>query len=435
MKRVLIITYYWPPSGGAGVQRWLKFVKYLRGYGWEPVVFTPENPEFPESDPSLFRDVPENLEVIKRPIWEPYNAYKRFLGQKKEEKIQTGFLSVRKKNPLAENVSVWIRGNLFIPDARRFWIRPSVRFLLDYLVTHPVDAIVSTGPPHSMHLIALGIKERMNLPWLADFRDPWTGIDFYHLLKLTRWADRKHHRLERSVLSRADRISVVSWNWANDLNELWPRSYEVITNGFDPDDFSIGKTDVTPAFELTHIGSLNKDRNPEFLWEVIADLCNENPDFNRDLRLRFIGKCDISLFQSLEEHGLLSRTDRIDYMPHDEVLRASASSQVLLLLLNNTPNVMGIVPGKLFEYLATRRPILCIGIPGGDSARIIRETKAGATCNFGDRSGLKEKLLSLYSDFKYGLLQDQKGDIDAYSRKGLTGRIAQLLDEMTTGKK
>ncbi|MCX6245482.1 MAG: glycosyltransferase family 4 protein [Bacteroidetes bacterium] len=431
MKRALIITYYWPPSGGAGVQRWLKFVKYLREYGWEPVVFTPENPEFPESDSSLFKDIPENLDVIKFPIWEPYNAYKRFLGQKKEDKIQAGFLSVKKKNPLAENLSVWIRGNLFIPDARKFWIKPSVRFLLNYLKDHPVDAIVSTGPPHSMHLIALGLKNRLNIPWLADFRDPWTGIDFYHQLKLTRWADKKHHRLERSVLSRADRISIVSWNWAKDFNELFARDYEVITNGFDPDDFAIGKPEISSAFELTHIGSLNRDRNPDFLWEVLAELCNENKDFNHDLRLRFIGKCDIALFESLEKHQLLARTERIDYMPHEEVLKASASSQVLMLLLNNTPNVLGIVPGKLFEYLATRRPVLCIGTTEGDSARIIRESRAGITCDFGDKAVLKEQLLNLYSKYSQGLLQDQEGNIDAFSRKRLTGRIASLLDEIT----
>jgi glycosyltransferase involved in cell wall biosynthesis len=399
------------------------------------VVYTPENPEFPESDTSLLKDIPENLEVIKYSIWEPYNVYKRFLGQKQEEKIQSGFLSVKKKNSLAENLSVWIRGNFFIPDARKFWIKPSVRFLLKYLASHPVDAFVSTGPPHSMHLIALGLKKKLNTPWLADFRDPWTGIDFYHQLKLTGWADKQHHQLERSVLSGADRISIVSWNWATDFNQIYPRTYEVITNGYDPDDFAIGKPEVNASFELTHIGSLNKDRNPEFLWEVLSELCNVNEDFRKDLHLRFIGKCDISLFQSLEKQQLLSRTERIDYMPHEEVLTASASSQVLLLLLNNTPNVLGIVPGKLFEYLATRRPILCIGTTKGDSAHIIREAKAGITCDFGDKETLKEKVLELYAGYRKGLLQDQTGNIDAFSRKQLTGRISSLLDEISLQEK
>lgn len=171
MKRVLIITYYWPPSGGSGVQRWLKFVKYLREFGWEPVVYTPENPEMPSSDTSLLSEVSEDIEIIKTKIWEPYSFYKRFIGKKKSEKINTGFLSESKKPKLTEALSVWIRGNIFIPDARKFWIKPSVKFLKKYLADNPVDAMVSTGPPHSMHLIALGIKKSLNTPWIADFRD------------------------------------------------------------------------------------------------------------------------------------------------------------------------------------------------------------------------------------------------------------------------
>ena len=434
MKRVLIITYYWPPSGGAGVQRWLKFAKYLRDFGWEPVIYTPENPEYPEADESLFKDIPSGIEVIKKPIWEPYNAYKRFIGQKKEEKIQAGFLSVKKKNPLIENISVWIRGNLFIPDARKFWIKPSIRFLLKYLAEYPVDAMVSTGPPHSMHLIALELKNKLNIPWLADFRDPWTGIDFYHQLRLTNQADKKHHRLEKEVLSKADRVTIVSWNWALDFNQLFPRHYDVITNGYDPDDFIIPDQKVAKTFELTHIGSLNKDRNPELLWKVLAEICSENASFRDDLKLRFIGKCDVSLFQCLEKYQLLSLTEKIEYMPHEEVLKESAGSQVLLLLLNNTPNVMGIVPGKIFEYLATRRPVFCIGQTEGDSARIIREARAGITCNFDDKTSMKNALLELYGRYKQGSLQNQEGEIDSFSRKDLTEKISSLLNELSETK-
>jgi len=195
MKKALIITYYWPPSGGAGVQRWLKFVKYLREFGWEPIVYTPENPEFPEIDESLYSDIPENLTVIKTPIREPYTAYKKFIGRTKKEKINAGFLSEKKRNPFLENISVWIRGNFFIPDARLLWIKPSVKFLLKYLTGNPVDIIISTGPPHSMHIIAMKLNESLKLPWVADFRDPWTNIDFYKDLKLTSWADSRHHNM------------------------------------------------------------------------------------------------------------------------------------------------------------------------------------------------------------------------------------------------
>ena len=195
MKRVLIITYYWPPSGGSGVQRWLKMSKYLPENGWQPVIYTPEDGEFPIIDTSLEKDVCPEAEVVKRPIVEPYTLYKRFVGMRAEEKVKVGFTDESgKQKGWKARLSMWIRGNLFIPDARCWWIRPSVRFLLKYLKDNPVDAIISTGPPHSMHLIALRLKAKLGLPWIADFRDPWTDIDFYNELRLTQWADCKHHR-------------------------------------------------------------------------------------------------------------------------------------------------------------------------------------------------------------------------------------------------
>ena len=190
MKRVLIITYYWPPSGGSGVQRWLKMSKYLPEYGWQPVIYTTENAEYPIVDPSLEKDVSPEAEVIRRPITEPYTFYKKFLGIKQEETVKVGFTQEeKKKKSWKSGLSMWIRGNLFIPDARRWWVKPSVKYLKKYLQEHPVDAIISTGPPHSMHLIAMKLKEATGLPWIADFRDPWTEIDYYQDLHLTRRSD------------------------------------------------------------------------------------------------------------------------------------------------------------------------------------------------------------------------------------------------------
>ena len=186
MKKVLIITYYWPPSGGAGVQRWLKFAKYLSDFGWEPIIYTVENGEYPVLDYDLLDEVPKGITVLKTPIWEPYSIYKKFTGRKKEDKINSGFLSEKKNPKLLEKLSIWIRGNLFIPDARKFWIKPSVNFLTNYLIDNPVDIVVSSGPPHSSHIIALKLKEKNKLPWLADFRDPWTNIYYYKELLLNK---------------------------------------------------------------------------------------------------------------------------------------------------------------------------------------------------------------------------------------------------------
>ena len=225
MKKVLIITYYWPPSGGPGVQRWLKFAKYLPEFGYEPIIYTPQNPEAPAIDESLLKDIPEGIEVLKQPIWEPYNWYRQFLGQK-DKKIGSGFVSEKKEPGILHKISVWVRGNFFIPDARRFWIKPSVKYLTKYLKENSVDAVISTGPPHSMHLIGLGLKKQLDINWIADFRDPWTNIDFYQELMLSSWADKKHHDLEKEVLTRADKVVTIGYTMSQEMKYLGARAMQ-----------------------------------------------------------------------------------------------------------------------------------------------------------------------------------------------------------------
>ena len=433
MKKALIITYYWPPSGGAGVQRWLKFVKYLRGFNWEPVIYTPENPEFPETDTSLFSDIPDGIEIWKQLIWEPYNAYKKLLGRKKEDKINAAFLSEKKKNRILENASVWIRGNFFIPDARRFWIRPSIRFLTAKLKENPVDIIISTGPPHSMHLIAMPLAKSFHLPWLADFRDPWTSIDFYTELKLTAKADRKHRSLEKSVLKNADFVTVISKSMADDFMRILPRHYHVITNGFDDADIAMeSPIEIDKKFSIAHIGTLVSSRNPVTLWDALTILVKEYPDFKHDLEIKLIGKVDYSVLDSLQQSGLEPFVIKIDYMPHNEVVRCQRQAQVLLLLINNTPNSKMILTGKFFEYLAAARPILCLGPVGGDAARIIEETRSGLMAGFGETEKMKSIILSFYQQFKKGTPFTAHVNIQRYSRKELTRELAEVMDRMTS---
>lgn len=432
MKKLLIITYYWPPSGGAGVQRWLKFVKYLRDFGWEPVVYTPGNPELPELDPTLAKDIPTGIKVITTNLWEPYSAYKRFIGRGKNEKISAGFLTEKKKPGFTENIAVWIRGNLFIPDARKFWIRPSVRFLDRYLRENPVDAVASTGPPHSCHMIGLGIKKRLNIPWIADFRDPWTRIDFYQDLKLTSWADKKHKRLEKKVLAFADRVVMISRSQAGIFENLFPRSYDIITNGYDQEDYQLKESVIRDKkFSLAHIGSLVPARNPGVLWKALEELCSESPGFKGDLEIKLVGNVDYSVIESLKTHHLLDNLNRIEYLPHEEVVTAQFQSQVLLLLINNTPNSGAILTGKFFEYLAAKRPILCIGPVKGDAASILAETGAGKTAGYEDNQGLKKIILDFYNQFKKGELIVNASGIEQYSRKNLTRKLSEILNNLT----
>jgi len=431
MKKALIISYYWPPSGGAGVQRWLKFVKYLREFGWEPVVFCPENPEYPETDYSLLKDVPSKLEILKLPIWEPYSAYKKLLGRKKEDKINAAFLSETKKNKFLEDISVWIRGNFFIPDARKFWIRPSVKFLRNYLKHNPVEVLISTGPPHTTHLIAMSLADRSGIPWLADFRDPWTSIDFYKDLKLSARADKKHHELEMEVLKKATAVTVISNSMAGDFSKIFDRPYKVITNGFDPEDIgekaAIQRDD---KFSIAHIGTLTGSRNPVILWEALKSLLAAHDDLARDLEIKLVGKADHSVITSLEEHGLGRFVRKIDYMPHDEVVRCQQQSQVLLLIINNTPNSKMILTGKFFEYMAAGRPILCIGPADGDAATILADTQAGLLAGFDDAEGMKNNVLHYYRLYRHKSLEVQSRQTEKFSRKELTRELSLVLNEI-----
>jgi glycosyltransferase involved in cell wall biosynthesis len=431
MKKVLLITYYWPPSGGAGVQRVLKTSKYLREFGWEPIVFTAENAAYPILDETLEQDVHPAQVVLRGPIWEPYEIYKRFTGQGKKERVYSGFLSEDKKPSLSKRLSIWIRGNFFIPDARRFWIKPSIKFLDNWLQTNQVDAMISSGPPHSAHLIARGVKRLHNIPWLADFRDPWTDIDFYDQLMLTKWADRVHHRQEKTVLDESDKLVTVSWHCAKGFEELGKEDVRIITNGFDQEDFADAKGEPDPEFSFNHIGYLNADRNHPLLWKAFGELCEEIPGLKEDLRLRFIGKSDQVLFRDLEANGLMDRVERIDYMPHDQIPAMLKRSQVLLLLLNDTPNVLGLAPGKLYEYLASRRPILNIGPEEGDAARIIQEAGAGETCGFEAFEKMKREIFKMYRRYKKGTLTIEGADINRFSRKYNAGLFAGILNEIS----
>lgn len=428
MKTALIITYYWPPSGGAGVQRWLKFVKYLRQCDWEPILYIPENPEYPEVDHSLEGDIPDNLTILKQPIWEPYDAYKRFIGRKKDEKINAAFLSEKKQNPLLEKISVWTRGNFFIPDARKYWINPSINYLNQHLTEHPVDAIISTGPPHSLHLIAMQVSRKHQIPWLADFRDPWTNIDFYKDLKLTNCSDKKHRKLEKNVLKNASAVTVISNSMADDFNRIYPRKYDVITNGYDPEDIPTeSPLELDEKFTIAHIGTLVSTRNPETLWIVLKKLISSQPDMANDLQIKLVGKIDHTVTNSLEKYGLIPFVNRIPYMSHDEVMICQRQSQVLLLIINNTPNAGMILTGKFFEYLAARRPILCIGTPDGDAAKILQQTHAGLLATHDDIDTTEQHILTYYKQYKSGNLEVDSREIEQYARKKLTEQMAKLL--------
>ena len=434
MKKVLIITYYWPPCGGIGVLRCLKIAKYLQDFAWQPIVFTAKDAHYPSIDHSNVKDIPENLTVLRQKIWEPYHIYKFLTRQKKDANVNNVFYVKDKQAGLAHRLSVWLRSNFFIPDARARWIKPSVRFLLEYLKKHPVDAIFSDGPPHSNTRIATLLRQKTSIPWLADFQDPWTQVDYYQLLSLTSWGDAKHRRLEQEAFKAANKITIVSPTWKADLEAIGAKNVSVIPWGFDPDDYKDIKAQIGQKFTFTHLGLMGYDRNPKTFFKVLQALKKEYVDFDKHLELQLVGQVDYSVVNAYTVLDLAKNVRLVGAVPRAEALQMTMNSPILLLLLNQQANAKGRIPGKLFEYLAARRPILTLGGTDSDVAHIIATSKSGYTSEYEDFDGLKKVISDLYQQFLNGSLQQAVlSEIEAYSIKKLTGQVAALLDEMVRG--
>lgn len=423
MQKVLIITYYWPPAGGPGVQRWLNFVKYLPNYGIQPIVFIPENPTYPLVDESLVNQLPTNIKIIKEPIIEPY-SWASIFSRKKTKRISSGIIQKKDKQSGLERLLLWVRGNFFIPDARKYWVKPSVKSIENILEKEAISTLITTGPPHSLHLIGLQLKKKYAIKWVADFRDPWTTIGYHNQLKLTKWAQKKHKTLEKSVLDNADNVIVTSKNTRDEFKVLTRTGINVITNGF------VGEKpemELTKKFTLSHIGSLLTDRNPEVLWEVLSEMLVEVDGFKNDLEIQLIGIVGDGVKESLNSNGLQLYLTEVGYVGHDKVISYQASSQVLLLLEIDAKKTRGIIPGKLFEYLKVKRPILAIGPELWEAGKMVEDHNAGYYFKRNDKKALRNILEKWYSDFKKGELICNSIAIEQYHRKALTKKLAEVL--------
>ncbi|MDR6369041.1 glycosyltransferase involved in cell wall biosynthesis [Chryseobacterium bernardetii] len=425
-KKILIITYYWPPAGGPGVQRWLKFAKYLPDFGWKPIIYTPENPSYPLLDETLMKDVPENIEMVRTTIWEPYQLAEKL--NKSNKKFKAGQFDVGKNQSWKSRLSIWVRGNFFIPDARVFWVKPSVKFLEKYLKENSIDTIVTSGPPHSLHLIGLGLKNKMpDLKWIADFRDPWTEISYYKHLKLTKSSDKKHRQLESAVFKNADITLATSYTDAENFRKAGANAV-CITNGFDESDSDNNvKGQISQAFTLSYIGVLEQLRNPENLWKALDELVKENAEFATDFKLKFVGRIDDKILQAIESSSLKNHIRNLGYLAHGKAVEEMQNSD--LLLITNFPNESskGIIPGKIFEYLASGKQILSFGPDRADVAKILEETQAGKHFSYQDTETVKKFILEKYELWKNGSLIENTQHIEQFSRKNLTRQLTEIL--------
>ncbi|NOR85980.1 MAG: glycosyltransferase [Bacteroidales bacterium] len=426
-RTLLILTYYWPPAGGAGVQRWLKFVKYLSSMGYEPHIYTAENPEAPAQDESLLSDIPSNVVVIKKPIWEPFHFYKKLT--RKKGNFNAGFLSEENNNKKkwTEKLALFIRANIFVPDAKMFWIKPSTKFLKQYIKQENIELIISSGPPHSLHLIALNLKKKLGVKWIADFRDPWTNIDFYQELPMLNMIDKKQKKLEKKVLEQADSVIVIGQEMKREFQAIHPQiAIKVISNGFDSE--IANQPILDKNFTILHIGSINSDRTHESFYHALHSLLHENPELQHHLKIKFIGKVDFTSREMIKKYQLTPFTEYTNYIAYSQISQIQQSARLLYLPLNNTPNAKGILTGKFFEYLAAKRPIIAQGPIDGDVAEILKETNAGLIFGFNDDENLKEEIKRQFHLYLNESSTFNSKNIEQYSRKNLTIKLAEIIN-------
>lgn len=441
MKRVLVIAYYWPPSGGSGVQRWVKFVKYLSDYGWEPVVFAPENADYPSLDPSFEKEVPPGVEVLRGPIWEPYAAYRKLMGKGASTDMNTLTGAVATDGAVTEissgrkswkqRLSLWIRGNLFVPDPRVGWVRPSVRRLQAYLSQHPVDVMVTTGPPHSVHLIGQRLHKALGIPWIPDFRDPWTRMYYLKYLPMSPRTWNKIRKQEQAVLDECSAVLACTPLVQEEFQAQTKTPVACITNGYDEEDFAAPAPAADSHFNLTHTGLFAADGNPLQLWKVLGEMAAGSPSFREALRLRLVGKVDREVLEAIQEQGLEANVVALGYCDHATAVHEQRAASLLLLPLRNDAQYRPILPGKLFEYLAARRPVLGIGQEDGAMARVLRETAAGTTIDWEDAPALRSFLEAAWQAHCAGGIPPTEGDIGPYSRRATARALAQLLESVT----
>jgi len=447
MRRVLFVVYYFPPSGGPGVQRGLKFIRYLPEFGWEPCVLTvPESADFQVRDATLLAEVPPDLIVRRTRCPEPYGLYRALTGQRGPVSLDLSSHSTQERKPLRRLLRT-LRATLFIPDGRMAWRPHAVRGGLDLLRAVGYEAIFSSGPPFTCHLIGRDLHRRSGRPWIADYRDPWTTGTFYPARP--RWARRIDERYEATCVRAAARSLIVGEAMAREFRrryaELDPERFVVLPNGFDPADFAGVPHQPPREFRITHSGSLFRGRAPEALLLAVADLMAERADFAERVRLCFAGRLDDDVRARLTRPPFDRVAELPGYLPHRESIALLRRSRLLLLSTGTDTQARSMLTGKVYEYLAAGVPILALAPPDGDAGSLIARTGTGWVHAPEDRAGLRERLRQLWEQERagrervaeaegppqFGCVRNET-EIQRYSRREQTRRLAEILERAVT---
>ena len=431
MKKVLIITYYWPPGSSPGVQRFLKFTKYLKNYGWKPYVLTVNNGSYPSRDESLMKDVPADVEVYRTKTFEPFQLFNLIKGEKSKS-APIGFINLNKKKSLFNNLSLYIRANFFIPDARKGWNRFAVKKAREIIIKNKIDAIITTGPPQSTHLIGYKLKMENNIPWIADLRDPWTNVFYNSMFPRTEGTKRIDKKLEDKVTTTADMLTVVSAGLKSEFAGR-AKEIEIIYNGFDESDFKDVSLSPSSVFTLAYIGNFKPNQNVKMIWEGINEISKTIKSFKSDFKLLLTGNIDAGVVNDLKEYNIDTLTEIQTFLPHDKAVSLMCNSTMLLFVVPQAANNNLIITGKLFEYIASGTPILSVGPVDGDASKLLNEVGRYPMIDYNNKEEFKKMLVENYQLWlKNGILNKYKDkDMAEYSRRGLTEKLSKQLNKIT----
>jgi len=432
MKKVLIFTYHWPPGSGPGVQRFLKFCKYLPKFGWEPIVVTVKDGSYPSIDESLIDDIPEGLEVHKTKTFEPFTIYNALRG-KKGKSVSVGLIGIKDSKSPIQKLSMHVRANYFIPDARKGWKTYALKAAEKVINQNDIDLIISTGPPHSTHLIGMELQEKHNIPWVADMRDPWTEIHYNKDLPRSEKTKEKDLALERKVLTAASHVITVSDGLKEQL-EKYNEATSVVYNGFDEDDYKPLESFKTEKFTLAYIGNLKPNQHIKTLWRVLLELCNENEQFKQHFKLELTGNVHEVIVNEIKSLGLENNLNAYPFVEHKESVKRMQKSCMLLFIVPQTEKNNLILTGKLFEYLASGTPLLSIGPVAGNAAKIIAGCSRGTLLDYNNEIGIKESLLKAFDSWMSSSQECPQlivnSEIEQYSRQLQTKKLVSFFDKI-----
>lgn len=424
-KKVLIIAYYFPPMGMGGVQRVAKFVKYLPQFGWQPVVLTVKDVEYLSFDPSLMEEIPKKVKIHRTGSLDPLRILfliKKFLSRKKKGKSES----------YTEGKSRLLSWFLF-PDNKIGWLPWALAkgFLL--CKREKIDLILSTSPPPTAHLIGFLLKLFTKLNWIADFRDLWVGYQFEH--HPTSLHQGLKGKLQKMILTHADAVVTDNEQKADRLRGKSGKikRLEIIPQGYDAEDFQTSSRKKSDGFKIAYLGTFSPDCNPEPFFSALSGLIRENMIHKDKVRMMHIGLAvGLDLDQLLEKYDLLEIAERKGYLVHREALKSLTQADLLLLIISSHRERELISSAKLFEYMATRRPILAVVPPKGAAAQIINQFKAGKVVSPDNVPEIKEALFYFYQKSrKKEIFSEVKADhLKFFERKHLTSRLTKLFDEV-----